>query len=63
MQVLVLTIVTIIYLIGLVFTWMIDLGLDKRMSGITHWVIMFFIWVSSPVLIFLILKERLSHKK
>lgn len=53
-----------IYLVGGIFTILIEAGVkqEKRQTGIGHYIIMFLVWLASPVLVVLLFKE-VFHKK
>ena len=65
MQVLVYTILGIVYLIGFFLTWFIDLGIKAtvRLPWYQHIPVMFLIWLGSPVLLVILLYKVFTPKK
>lgn len=53
-----------VYLVGSIFTILIEAGVkqENRHTGIGHYIIMFLVWLTSPLLVVLLFKE-VFHKK
>lgn len=62
MQVLIYTLIAIIYTLGLIYVWMIDSALQERSVWYKHILTMFTIWLFSPVLVVLLFRDLFNHR-